>query len=169
MARQKVKTRRISDIRLRAPAGKEGFYEGWTAAKAWGLGPCRFTMEGMIQRISLLVLGLVLTCGVAGGMGSKQYSDMHFVVLRDSNQKPIRNAAVILHPVTSKGKQKRGSLELKTDAEGRCGFDGVPYGKLRIQVIAPGYQTFGEDYDIDQPTHEIVIKMQKPKAQVTIY
>ena len=94
---------------------------------------------------------------------------MQFLVLRDSNQKPIRNAAVILHPVTSKGKQKKGSLELKTDSEGKAGFDGVPYGRLRVQVIAPGYQTFGEDYDIDQPTQEIVIKMQKPKDQVTIY
>lgn len=122
----------------------------------------------MIRRALFLVLGLALTCGLAAGMG-KQYSNMHFVVVRDSNQKPIRNAAVILHPVTSKGRQKKGSLELKTDSEGRTGFDGVPYGMLRIQVIAPGYQTFGEDYEIAEPNREIIIKMQKPKDQVTIY
>jgi len=27
----------------------------------------------------------------------------------------------------------------------------VPFGKLRIQVIAQGYQTFGDDYSIDKP------------------
>ena len=49
------------------------------------------------------------------------------------------------------GKQARGGLELKSDANGKASFDGVPYGKLRIQVLAPGFQTFGEDYDVDKP------------------
>lgn len=123
----------------------------------------------MIKRTIFLIAGLVLACGLAAGLGAKQYANLKFVVLRDSNQKPIRNAAVILHPVTSKGRQKKGSLELKTDSEGKTGFDGVPYGKLRVQIIAPGYQTFGEDYEIDRPIQEITIKMQKPKDQITIY
>jgi hypothetical protein len=68
-----------------------------------------------------------------------------FLVLKDDNGKPVRNAAVIMHPVNSRGKQQRGGMELKTDSEGKSSFDGVPYGKLRVQVLAPGFQTFGED------------------------
>src|ERR1700694_4874206 len=78
-------------------------------------------------------------------------SDLRFVVVRDYNGKPVRNAAVVLHPVSRKGKQARGGLELKTDNDGKTNIDGIPYGPLRVQVLAPGFQTFGEDYEINKP------------------
>jgi hypothetical protein len=96
-------------------------------------------------------------------------SQLSFVVLRDYNGKPVRNAGVVMHSVGKHDKQDRGGLELKTDAEGKASFDGVPYGKLRVQVLAPGFQTFGEDYEINQPTMEITIKMKRPGEQYSIY
>jgi len=66
-------------------------------------------------------------------------------------------------------KQDKGGLELKTDADGKASFDGVPYGKLRVQVLAPGFQTFGEDYEINQPAMEITIKLKRPEGQYSIY
>lgn len=94
---------------------------------------------------------------------------LSFVVIRDYNGKPIRNASVVMHPVQKNGKQSRGGLQLKTDADGKANFDGVPYGKLRIQVLAPGFQTFGDDYAVDKPTMEIVVKMKRPQGQYSIY
>jgi len=91
------------------------------------------------------------------------------VVLKDDNGKPVRNAGVVMHSVDKHGKQDRGGLELKTDAEGKASFDGVPYGKLRVQVLATGFQTFGEDYEINQPTVEITIKLKRPESQYSIY
>ena len=44
---------------------------------------------------------------------------INFLVLKDDNGKPVRNAAVIMHPVNSRGKQQRGGMELKTDSEGK--------------------------------------------------
>jgi hypothetical protein len=96
-------------------------------------------------------------------------TNMHFLVVRDYNGKPVKNAAVVLHPVTRKGKQARGGLELKTDTDGRTAIEGIPYGPLRIQVLAPGFQTFGEDYQISKPETEIVIKMKRPGAQYSMY
>jgi hypothetical protein len=96
-------------------------------------------------------------------------SDLKFVVVRDYNGKPVRNAAVVMHPVSKKGKQARGGLELKTDNEGRCTIDGIPYGPLRVQVLAPGYQTFGEDYQIDKPELEITVKLKRPGGQYSVY
>src|ERR1700685_4091043 len=78
-------------------------------------------------------------------------SNMRFMVVRDASGKPVKNAAVVLHPVSKKGKQAMGGLELKTDEEGKTWIDGIPYGDLRVQVLAPGFQTFGEDYVIKQP------------------
>ena len=68
-----------------------------------------------------------------------------------------------------KGKQERFGLQVKSSAEGKCEYDGVPYGKLRIQVLATGFQTFGQDYEITQPEQEIVIRMKRPQEQYSIY
>jgi hypothetical protein len=92
-------------------------------------------------------------------------SNMRFVVVRDTNGKPVRNAAVVLHPITTKGKQAMGGMELKTDDEGKTRIDGIPYGPLRVQALAPGFQTFGEDYQVNRPEMEITIKLKRPVNQ----
>jgi hypothetical protein len=128
----------------------------------------------MKTRVSI-VIATVIVLGV-GMIGLAQaqddegpMSDLRFVVLRDSNGKPVRNAAVVLHPVNQKGKQGRGGLELKTDNEGRTNIDGIPYGPLRIQVLAPGFQTFGEDYQINKPEMVITVKLKRPGGQYSVY
>jgi|SRR5436305_8087259 hypothetical protein len=94
---------------------------------------------------------------------------IYFTVVKDDNGKPVRNAAVIMHPVNEKGKQERGGMELKTDPEGKANFDGIPYGPLRVQVLATGFQTFGEDYEINKDKTEITIKLKRPQGQFSIY
>jgi hypothetical protein len=96
-------------------------------------------------------------------------AELNFVVLKDDNGKPVRNAAVIMHSVNSKGKQGRGDLELKTDPDGKASFDGVPYGTLRVQVLAQGFQTFGEDYAVDRAKMDFTIKLKRPQNQYSIY
>jgi len=100
---------------------------------------------------------------------SAQASTVKVVVVKDDTGKPVRNAAVILHPVKQNGKQAKGGIELKTDAEGKAESDGMPYGKLRVQVIAPGFQTFGDDYTINQSEHTVTIRLKRPQGQYTIY
>jgi hypothetical protein len=94
---------------------------------------------------------------------------LNFVVIRDYNGKPVRNASVVMHPVEKNGKQSKGGLQIKTDADGKASFDGVPYGKLRVQVLASGFQTFGADYDIDKPTVDIEVRVKRPAGQYSIY
>lgn len=109
---------------------------------------------------------LVLFGGLAWG---EQLAILNFVIFKDYNGKPIRNASVIMHPVKGNGQQKNTGLELKTNAEGKASFDGVPFGKLRVQIIATGYQTYGDDYTIDKQQMEIVVKMKRPGEQYSIY
>jgi hypothetical protein len=94
---------------------------------------------------------------------------LSFQVLKDDNGKPVRSASVIMHPVGGNGKQGKGGMELKTDAEGKSSFDGIPYGKLRVQVLAPGYQTYGEDFDVNKPKMDFTIKLKRPQSQYSIY
>ena len=128
-----------------------------------------------MTRRFLIVSAVVIVLGVgmielAGAQDDDgPMSDLRFVVVRDYNGKPVRNAAVVLHPVNRKGKQSRGGLELKTDGEGRANIDGIPYGPLRVQVLAPGFQTFGEDYKIDKAEIEITVKLKRPGGQYSVY
>src|SRR4029077_16791923 len=128
----------------------------------------------MKKRFSIVgAVVIVLGAGMIGSAWAQDndgpMSDLRFVVVRDYNGKPVRNAAVVLHPVNRKGKQSRGGLELKTDGEGRTNIEGIPYGPLRVQVLAQGFQTFGEDYKIDKAEVEIMVKLKRPGGQFSIY
>jgi Carboxypeptidase regulatory-like domain len=124
----------------------------------------------------LWVIGVVFfLLGVVGSaVAQKDKEDeptawLNFVVVKDDSGKPVRNAAVIMHPVSTQGKQQRGGMELKTDVDGKTNFDGIPYGKLRVQVLAQGFQTYGEDFDIDKPKMDFTIKLKRPQQQYSIY
>jgi len=110
--------------------------------------------------------------GVASAQRDQQEEPtavLNFLVIKEDNGKPVRNAAVIMHPVSTHGKQGRGGLELKTDADGKTSFDGIPYGKLRVQVLASGFQTFGEDYDVSQAKMDFTVRLKRPQGQYSIY
>jgi len=94
---------------------------------------------------------------------------IYFTVVKDDNGKPIRNAAVVMHSVNAAGKQERGGMELKTNPDGKADFDGIPYGMLRVQVLAPGFQTYGEDFDIEKDKTEITVKLKRPQGQYSVY
>lgn len=118
----------------------------------------------------IAITAIVMGMGLAARAGDEEPSaKLNFVVIKDYNGKPIRNASVVLHPVNKRGKQERGGYELKTDNDGKTEFEGVPYGMLRVQVLAQGFQTFGQDYDIQKPAIEITIKLSRPVHQYSIY
>ncbi len=115
-----------------------------------------------------LLLTLFLVTALSAGAGENS-SNLNFLVVKADNGKPVRNAAVVLHPVNKDGSQSRGGFELKTDADGKAVFPGAPYGKLRVQVLVRGFQTYGEDFEVNQPEHSITIKLQRPRPQYSIY
>jgi len=89
-------------------------------------------------------------------------------VVRDSTGKPIENAAVIFHPM--EGEKDKGNMELKTNEDGKTIIDVLPMGDtVRMQIIAKGFQTFGDDYKIDQAQMTIDIRMKRPGEQYSIY
>ncbi|HYX68860.1 MAG TPA: hypothetical protein VE825_06985 [Terriglobales bacterium] len=118
--------------------------------------------------LAILILALAATA-LPAAAGDKPNAKLKVTVVKVENGKPVANAAVVLHPVDKKGRQQRGGVELKTNEDGQCSYTGLPFGKLRVQVIAHGRQTYGEDFEIDQPEKEITIKLNPPQGQVTIY
>lgn len=127
-----------------------------------------------IQRLSLaglfvVLLPLAVFAGKKNPQPEQKTASVNLTVVRDANGKPVKNAEVVLHLVDNKGKQKQEGLELKTHDDGKAEATGIPYGKVRIQVIAPGFKTYGEDVNVDQPNMELTIKLQKPSEQLSIY
>src|SRR5579864_8766359 len=120
-------------------------------------------------------IGVMLAVLALAGLAAAQKDPdeptaiVNFLILKDDNGKPVRNAAVIMHPVNSRGKQGRGGLELKTDLDGKSSYDGIPYGKLRVQILASGFQTYGEDFEVNQPKLNFTIKLKRPLGQYSIY
>jgi len=89
-------------------------------------------------------------------------------ILKDVNGKPIENAAVVFHPM--EGEKDKGNMELKTNEDGKTIIDVLPIGDVvRLQVIAKGFQTYGEDYKIDKADMGIEIRMKRPGEQYSIY
>ena len=87
---------------------------------------------------------------------------------KKSNGKPIVNAAVVFNP-TKDGKDI-GSLEVKTDPDGKATIDVIPTGsKVRVQIIADGFATFADDYLVTEPTREIDVVMLRPQEQISAY
>src|SRR5260370_1339596 len=120
------------------------------------------TRKALIAWVFIVGFGVL---GQAVAQDDEQYAAVAFLVLRDYNGKPVKNASVIMHPVNKKGKQKNSGLQLKTNTDGKTSFDGIPYGALRLQVLAQGFQTFGEDYDDNKPDTELKIKVKRPQVQ----
>ncbi len=95
-------------------------------------------------------------------------SHIEVVVTRESNGKPLLNAAVVFHP-TKDGKDE-GNLEVKTNEEGKAIIDVIPTGStVSIQVIADGYATFAQDFVVAEPSRNIPISMIRPRAQISTY
>jgi len=94
----------------------------------------------------------------------------HFeiTVLRATSGKPVENAAVIFHPLA--GGKDDGNMELKTNDEGKATLDLLEIGSnVRVQIIAPGFQTYGEDYKIDKDSIAVEVKLKRPAPQYSIY
>jgi hypothetical protein len=127
-----------------------------------------------IATLFLMILSTVFAFAQQDKRGRKykappQTMKIDISVVRATTGKPIPNAAVIFHPVNEKGKQE-GGMELKTDLEGKTALDVIPIGStVRLQIIANGFQTFGNDYVANADAKEITIKMQRPTSQYSIY
>jgi hypothetical protein len=131
-------------------------------------------MRSSLFRPCLVVasLGLVLSSLTAGAQqnasnrGRKYKSPpptarIEVTVVRDVNDKPIVNAAVIFHLIGG----ERGNMELKTNEDGKAVIDVLTMGyTVRMQIIAKGFQTFGDDFKIDKDKMAIDIRMSAPAS-----
>jgi len=98
----------------------------------------------LLRRKSLLIaIGVsVVLCATAPAFGTKKNASIQFLVINDSNGRPVMNAEIVIHAVDRKGGLRDDSVELKSHQDGKAEITGIPYGKLRVEVISAGFKTF---------------------------
>lgn len=83
----------------------------------------------------------------------------------DSRDKPVGNASVYVRFYMDGGlfhKDKLAELDFKTNQDGSLKVPPVPQGKIMVQVIATGWHTFGQWYDVQKEEETISIKLAPP-------
>jgi hypothetical protein len=96
------------------------------------------------------------------------------VKIKNTHDKPVDNAEVILdflgsHQVEKLGKRKQVHWEVHSNQEGVARFPPVPQGTIQIQVVAKGYQTFGDKYEIDTDSKGIDVTLNPPQSQYSAH
>ncbi len=86
------------------------------------------------------------------------------VVTAGEDKKPVDSASVYVKYVEGRtlAKDKKIEMNLKTNQSGICHVPEIARRKILIQVIAPGWKTFGEYYSPDQAEQTIEINLQRP-------
>jgi hypothetical protein len=91
------------------------------------------------------------------------------VEVTNLNDKPVDRASVIVRFVEGRsviklGKKIRTQWEVRTNQEGIAKIPPIPQGKILVQVIAKGYQTYGKTIDVDEEEKTVEIKLNPPQA-----
>jgi len=125
--------------------------------------------------VSILPL-LILTCLITvsgqdkspgpNGKSAPASKDasLTIIVTGGDDKKPVDSASVYVKFVEEHkmSRDKKIEMNLKTNLSGVCHVPVIPPGKFLIQVIAPGWKTFGEYYDIGQIEQTINIELVRP-------
>jgi hypothetical protein len=131
-------------------------------------------MRERLSFLSALFLLLALICSpmaappLAAQSDRPTFPDKHAGTSRlrievtggDTN-KPVADASVYLRFP----EKKKEELDLKTNQEGVARSPEIRQGKVLIQIVAPGWKTYGEYHDIREAEQTIQIHLVRPTTR----
>jgi hypothetical protein len=83
------------------------------------------------------------------------------IVVTNPHGTPVANASVyVRYPKPHHSDLQE--LDLKTNEDGSVKVPPVPLGKVQVQVIAKGWHTFGEWYDLEKDQENVKIQLVEP-------
>src|SRR5229473_2133671 len=115
----------------------------------------------------LLIAGLIVI-GVSLSVAAEMTTLT--VEVKTPSGNPVDRASVIVKFVKGRAKMKLGkkilkTWETRTNQEGIAKIPPIPQGTIQVQVIAKGYQTFGQVFDVDDEAKTIEVKLNPPQQQ----
>jgi hypothetical protein len=79
---------------------------------------------------------------------------------------PIVDASVYLKFTEGKVlRDKQVEFNLKTNQNGVARSPEIPKGRVLIQIVAPGWKTFGQYYDVNRDEQTIQINLERPNTR----
>ena len=126
------------------------------------------------MRLRLLAVLTILILALPGVVLADPPMTNIRIEVKTYSDKPIDRASVIVKFVEGRnyaklGKKIQTSWQLKTNQEGLAKIPAIPQGKLLVQVIAKGYQTFGETFEVNEAERTIEVKLNAPQPQVSAH
>ncbi len=116
-----------------------------------------------------LAVTLAVLCLLAVPMFADQPSAKLQVEVKTLSGKPIERASVVMQyggrSIKKLGKKAITHWETRTNQEGVARFPSIPQGKVQLMVIAKGYQTFGQELEINKEEQTVEVKLNPPQPQ----
>lgn len=96
------------------------------------------------------------------------------ISVKSPSGKPVDSASVIVkfvkgHSLTKLGTKVRKEWELHTNQDGIVKIPPIPQGTILVQVIAKNYQTFGQNFDVDEDEKTLDITLNAPQPQYSAH
>lgn len=128
----------------------------------------------LVVRLSRLAV-FILFFAIAGIIVAAEHPMTKLrIEVRSPSDKPVERASVVVKlivkgPDAKIWKRVRTEYELQTNQEGVTATPEFPQGQILIQVIAKGYQTFGQVFEVREPEKTIEVKLNPPQAQYSAH
>jgi len=124
------------------------------------------------MRTRITLLPAIFFCALAA-WAAVPMTKIHVHVMSQGG-KPIERADVVVKFVKGRsavklGKKIRISWEMRTNQEGIAKIPEIPQGTILIQVIAKGYQTFGQTFEVQETEKTIPVKLNSPQEQYSAH
>jgi len=92
---------------------------------------------------------------------SKGTTRLRIEVTGGDANKPVSEASVYLRYAND----KKAELDLKTNQEGIARSPEIPQGKILVQIVAPGWKTYGEFHDITETEQTVQVHLVRPTTK----
>ena len=130
-------------------------------------------MPGWEKLRRQLVVPVVLLAALAAVALAHPMTKINIVVKNQSG-KPVDRASVVVrfvqgHSVVKLGKAIRTTFELRSNQDGEARIPEIPQGKILVQIIAKGFQTFGQTFEVNDDEKTLDITLNPPQQQFSAH
>ena len=116
--------------------------------------------------LPVLLAGLLATPTLVHA--KKETTRVEISVQNESGE-PVGQASVVVKTLKGKRKRKIGEIfQLRTSLQGTAPLPPIFESAVLVQVIADGYQTFGERFDVVPPQQTLTITLKPPQGQYSV-
>ena len=102
-------------------------------------------------------------------VAKKRWTSLNVVVQNEEGE-PVSRASVIVRTLKGRKANKVDeTFQLRTSQQGTAPLPPVKRGFILIQVIADGYQTFGDKVKLQEPEQTVTITLKPPQDQLSVH